>query len=215
MDLPELSLDQLSAVLTAAPTPADLYTTLSDYEEQALLISTTNPAKRELLTTYYTNFFFSHLLTDQIYEARALTRRTPRDLLQTDPLQNCLLLLRAAWQSKHTEIYKILRELPWPEHSQSIVRSYESHFQEKTLKEISNSYEAIRAGVAATYLGLDPATVERGDPTIIQRFTTLGWKWDSEQQLLYPKPNVAAPPTDGSLQKELSRVMALINNHAS
>ncbi|KAL4872200.1 hypothetical protein BDV12DRAFT_162474 [Aspergillus spectabilis] len=215
MDLSPLSIDQLSAALIAAPTPADLYTSLSDYEEQACLLPTTNPEEKELLSAFYTAFFFSHLLTDQIYEARALTRRIPRDLLQTDSLQNCLLLLRAVWQSKHTEIYKILRELPWPELSQQVVRGYESYFQEKTLKEVSNSYETIRAATVARYLGLDPTVAEQGDPAIIQRFTACGWKWDSEKQLLHPKPVVTAPPRDDSLQNELSRVMALINNQGS
>jgi COP9 signalosome complex subunit 8 len=63
MDLPPLSLDQLFAVLSTAPTPADLYKILSDYEEQACLIS---PKEVELLSAFYTIFFFSHLLTDQM-----------------------------------------------------------------------------------------------------------------------------------------------------
>ncbi|KAL4784238.1 COP9 signalosome [Aspergillus varians] len=215
MDLPPLSLDQLSAVLAAAPTPADLYTSLSDYEEQACLLSTTPPNERELLVAFYTAFFFSHLLTDQICEARALTKRIPRELLQTDLLQNSLLLLRAVWQSKHHEIYKILRELPWTERLQPIVQRYESYFQEKTLKEVSNSYETIRPAAAASYLGLDPAVAEGGDPAIIEKFTACGWKWDSQKQLLHPKPIVTAPPKDDNLQNELSQVMALISNQGS
>ncbi|OJJ63178.1 hypothetical protein ASPSYDRAFT_144796 [Aspergillus sydowii CBS 593.65] len=215
MDLPPLSLDQLSAVIAAAPTPADLYTSLSDYEEQTCLLPTTTANTRDLLVDFYTAFFFSHLLTDQICEARALTRRIPRELLQYDSLQNCLLLLRAIWQSKHPEIYKVIRELPWSERSQPLVRRYESYFQEKTLKEVSNSYETIRAPTAARYLGLDTAAAEAGDPAIIEKFTACGWRWDSQAQLLHPKPIVAAPPKDDSLQNELSRVMALISNQGS
>ncbi|KAL4911855.1 COP9 signalosome [Aspergillus aurantiobrunneus] len=211
MDLPPLSLDQLSAVLAAAPTPADLYTTLSDYEEQACLLPTSSPNEKAVLVDFYTSFFISHLLTDQICEARALTRRIPRELLHTDYLQNCLLLLRAVWQSKYTEIYKILRELPWPDRSQPLVQRYESYFQEKTLKEVSNSYETIRVAAAARYLGLDPTAAE-GDPAIIEKFTACGWEWDSEKQLLHPKPIFTAPPKDDSLSNELSRVMALISN---
>ncbi|KAL6239376.1 CSN complex subunit 8 [Aspergillus navahoensis] len=212
MDLPPLSLDQLSAVIIAAPTPADLYTSLSDYEEQACLLSPADHKERDLLLEFYTAFFFSHLLTDQICEARALTRRVPREISETDALQTCSLLLRAVWQSKHTEIYKILRELPWPERSQPLVQRYESYFQEKTLVQVSNSYETIRMAAAATYLGLDPAAVE-GD--LIGKFTACGWKWDSEKQLLHPKPVVTVPPKDDSLQNELSRVMALISNQGS
>ncbi|KAL3475362.1 COP9 signalosome [Aspergillus californicus] len=212
MEFPPLSLDQLSAVLTAAPTPADLYTSLSDYEEQACLLSPTPSNEAELLIEYYTTFFFSHLLTDQICEARALTRRIPQELLHTDFLQTCTLLLRAVWQKKHAEIYQILRGLPWPERSRPVVQSYESYFQEKTLKEVSNAYEAIRPAVAARYLGLDPNLAEQGDSSIIEKFTACGWKWDGTAQLLYPKPIVTAPPKTENLQNELSRVMALINN---
>ncbi|KAL4977798.1 CSN complex subunit 8 [Aspergillus desertorum] len=212
MDLPPLSLDQLSAVIAAAPAPADLYTLLSDYEEQACLLSTTDINERDLLLEFYTIFFFSHLLTDQICEARALIRRVPQELSQTDGMQTCSLLLRAIWQSKHAEIYKILRELPWPERSHPLVQRYESHFQEKTLAELSNSYETIRVAAAATYLGLDPVAVE-GD--LIGKFTACGWRWDSGKQLLYPKPVVAAPPKDDSSPNELSRVMALISNQGS
>ncbi|KAL4802911.1 COP9 signalosome [Aspergillus unguis] len=210
MDIPPLSLDQLSAVLTAASTPADLYTSLSDYEEQACLLQNKTPEEQDLLINFYTSFFFSHLLTDQIYEARASTRRIRPELLQTDSLQNCLLLLRAVWQSKHTEIYNALRELPWPQRSQPIVHRYENYFQEKTLKEISTSFESIRLAAAAKYLGLDPATA--GDPATIQKFTALGWTWDSGKQLLHPKPIVTPPPQGDSLENELSRVMALISN---
>ncbi|KAL4944342.1 hypothetical protein BDV06DRAFT_220392 [Aspergillus oleicola] len=215
MELPPLSLDQLSAVLAADSTPADLYTSLSEYEDEAVLIPTTTAPERDLLIEFYTSFFFSHLITDQICEARALTRRIPRELLQADFLQNCLIFLRAAWQNKHTEIYKILRELPWPERSQPLVHRYENYFEEKTLKEVSNSFETIRIVAAAKYLGLDTAAAEKGDPAIINKFTSLGWKWDCENGLLHPKPIVTASPKDDSLQNELSRVMALISNQAS
>ncbi|KAI9373165.1 COP9 signalosome [Aspergillus egyptiacus] len=213
MDLPPLSLDQLSAVVAAAPTPADLYTSLSDYEEQACFLSSTTPPEAEVLVYFYTAFFFSHLLTDQIYEARALTRRIPQSLLNADYLQNCILLLRASWQRKHAEIYKILRELPWPERLQPLVESYESYFVDKTLKEVSNSYEAIRPAAAASYLGLDPNLAEQGDSEIIQKFTAYGWKLDEKTRLLHPKAIITAPPKGDSVQNELSKVMALISNH--
>ncbi|KAL2814796.1 COP9 signalosome [Aspergillus granulosus] len=209
MDLPQISLDQLSAVLSTVSTPVDLYNTLSDYEEQACLIP---PKEVELLSVFYTLFFFSHLLTDQIEEARALTKRMPQPILQTDSIQNCLLLLRAVWQRKHTGIYKILRDLPWPAQVQPVVQSYENYFQNKTLKEVSNSYEAIRPAAAATYLGLDATLAQQGDQEIIRKFTACGWRWDPETQLLHPKPIVTAPPKENGLQTELSRVMALISH---
>ncbi|KAL3465367.1 COP9 signalosome [Aspergillus heterothallicus] len=209
MDLPPLTLEQLSAVLPTITTPTDLFDVLSDYEEQACLIP---PNEIELLSVFYTTFFFSHLLTDQIEEARAVTKRMPQPILQTDSIQNCLLLLRAVWQRKYAGIYKILRELPWPELAQPVVQTYESYFQQKTLKEVSNSYEAIRPAVAASYLGLDAALAQQGDQEIIQKFTACGWQWDPETQLLHPKPIVTASPKDNGLQTELSRAMALISH---
>lgn len=60
-------------------------------------------------------------------EARALTQRMPETLKNQDSsLQNCLTLLRAIWQNEHTQVYQILRDLPWPETLQSLVKRYES-----------------------------------------------------------------------------------------
>lgn len=59
-------------------------------------------------------------------EARALTRRIPRQLLEQDPtLQNCIILLRAVWQRKYDQVYQILRELPWPDLLKPLVQEYE------------------------------------------------------------------------------------------
>lgn len=164
----------------------------------------------------------------------------PQELLQNDSsLQNCLTLLRAVWQRKYEQVYKILRELPWPEALRPIVQSYEckanhpleyalpllhpsytnltlAHFQEKTLKEVSRAYEAIRPAAAATYLGLDAAAAQQGDPALMQKFIAYGWTWDQEKGLLHPKPIVdEVPQKDVRLYNELSQVMALIGNRRS
>lgn len=50
----------------------------------------------------------------------------PPTLVKDDPtLQNCLALLRAVWQNNHAQVYKILRESPWPDVLKGIVQSYE------------------------------------------------------------------------------------------
>ncbi|GKZ75368.1 hypothetical protein AnigIFM56816_000020 [Aspergillus niger] len=217
MDLPPLSQEQLTAVVASAKTPTELYETLSDYESQACLLSMQKGKHAELLSLYYSTYFFSNLLIDKTIEARLTTQRMPQELLQNDSsLQNCLTLLRAVWQRKYVQVYKILRELPWPEALQPIVQSYESHFQEKTLKEVSRAYEAIRPAAAATYLGLDPAAAQQGDPAIMQKFIAFGWTWDQEKGLLHPKPIVdEVPQKDVRLYNELSEVMALIGNRRS
>ncbi|PWY89357.1 COP9 signalosome complex subunit 8 [Aspergillus heteromorphus CBS 117.55] len=216
MDLPPLSQQQLAAIVTSASTPAELYRTLSDYEAEACLLSSQDSNQAELLSLYYSTFFFSHLLTDQIYEARISTKRMPQGLLQHDPsLQNCLNLLRAVWQRKYEQVYQVLRELPWSDPLKPIVQSYEAYFQEKTLKEISKAYEAIRPAAAATYLGLDPVTAAQADSTTVQKLTAYGWTWDQETGLLHPKPVVEDPQKDDRLYNELSEVMALIGNRRS
>jgi COP9 signalosome complex subunit 8 len=55
-----------------------------------------------------------------------MTKRMPQDLAQNDAtLQNCLRLLRAVWQRKYEYVYKVLRDLPWPEMLKPTVRNYE------------------------------------------------------------------------------------------
>ncbi|KAB8230199.1 CSN8/PSMD8/EIF3K family protein [Aspergillus alliaceus] len=220
MGLPPLSKDQLSAVLTSSRSPTELYNTLLEYESEACL----KPSNEsELLSLFYSTFFFSHLLTDQIesnnvlfnrYEARAMTQRMPQELAQTDPsLQNCLTLLRAVWQRKYESVYKILRELPWPELLRPAVESYKTYFQEKTLKEVSHAYEAIRPAAAANYLGLDAAAAEQGDPAIIQKLTAVGWTWDESTKLLHPKPIHVTPEKDARLYDDVSKIMALVGKY--
>lgn len=65
MDLPPLSQDQLSSILSSAATPSELYEKLSQYECEALLASD-NQGNPELLSLFYAFFFFSHLLTEQM-----------------------------------------------------------------------------------------------------------------------------------------------------
>lgn len=87
------------------------------------------------------------------------------------------------------------------------------HLQNKTIEELSYTYEAIRPEMAATYVGLDPTAAQQGDPATIQTFTSSGWKWDTETQLLHPKP-VAAHRATGQPQG-LREIMALVGNMGS
>lgn len=66
MDLPPLSQKQLSSILKSAATPFELYDTLSQYEGQALLLADSN-GSQELLNLFYSFFFFSHLLIEELY----------------------------------------------------------------------------------------------------------------------------------------------------
>lgn len=60
-------------------------------------------------------------------EAHALTERMSATLRSQDPsLQNCVVLLRAIWQTQHSQVYQTLRNLPWPDKLQPLVQRYES-----------------------------------------------------------------------------------------
>lgn len=155
----------------------------------------------------------------------------PETLKNHDPsLQNCLNLLRAIWQNEHGLVYQILRGLPWPETLQPLVQRYESmylaweilfcrfpniraldFFQDQTLIAVSTSYEAIRPALAAGYLGLDIQAAEKGDQTIIQKFSDCGWTWNPETQLLYPSP-ITVPPTDSQPSRGIRETMAMLGN---
>ncbi|OJJ46267.1 hypothetical protein ASPZODRAFT_98019 [Penicilliopsis zonata CBS 506.65] len=217
MDQPALSEGQLSQLLTSALSPSELYDKLSSYEDDAYMLFTGNQIHGDpkLLSAFYASFFVAHLLTDQVPAARSLTQRMPPSLLQTDvALQNCLNLLRAVWQCKHAQVYKILRELPWPAPVNTIVQRYDVYFQEKALKEVSRAFEAIRPAAAAEYLGLDTTLAEQHDPSVIDIFVSYGWRWDSEANLLYPEPVPGLPQSIDST-KELRDITALISSHVS
>ncbi|OQE44229.1 hypothetical protein PENCOP_c002G07058 [Penicillium coprophilum] len=212
MDLPPLTMELLSQLVASNAPPSQLYEALSRYELQACLLSTGGDST--LLSLFYSSFFLVHLLTDQVSEGRALTKRIPEALLHQDPsLQNCLTLLRAVWQTQHGQVYQILRGLPWPDVLQPLVRRYESFYQDKTLIAVSRSYEAIRLATAATHLGLDEQLAEKEDPNIISNFTKCGWTWDPESKLLYPKPIVVSPAEPQS-SDGIRKAMAMLGTHA-
>lgn len=232
MELPPPSIEQLSKLAASNLPPSQLFEILSRYETDARLLLAGNDDP-QLLSLFYSTFFFAHLLTEQVSvaytssttaledplsdlntnrpEARALSQRFPENLRHQDPyLQSCLTLLRAIWQKRHDQIYRILRNLPWSEGLQPLVQRYESaflavfllrkalytdihksgFFQDQSLIAVSTSYEALRLPTAATYLGLDSTAAEQGDPAVIKKFTDCGWKWDAEAKLLYPTPIV-------------------------
>lgn len=218
MELPPLSIEQLSKLAASNVFPSQLYGILSEYETDARLVAAgsgspeTGSADPELLSLFYATFFFAHLLTKQIPEARALTERMPASIRHQDPsLQNCLTLLRAIWQTEHAQVYQALRNLPWPESLQPLVRRYECFFQDQTLIAVSTSYEAIRLPTAAMYLGLDTAAAEQADPTIVQKFTDCGWKWDSETKLLHPVP-IIVPSVESQPSNGIRDAMAMLGN---
>ncbi|KAJ5250378.1 hypothetical protein N7489_000788 [Penicillium chrysogenum] len=220
MELPPLTMEQLSQLVASNAPPSQLFEALSRYELQACLIATGSNGltagadDSTLLSMFYSSFFLVHLLTDQVSEARALTKRIPEALLQYDPsLQNCLTLLRAVWQTQHAQVYQVLRGLPWPDALQPLIRRYESFFQDKTLIAVSRSYEAIRLATAAVHLGLDEQLAEKEDPNVISNFTKCGWAWDSESKLLYPKPIVVSP-TEPQSSNGIRKAMAMLGTRA-
>ena len=87
-------------------------------------------------------------------------------------------------------------------------------FQDKTLIAVSSSYEAIRPAVAANYLGLDEQAAEKGEPSIIQKFTGVGWTWDAEAELLYPKP-ISTAATNTQSSNRIQEAMGMLGGRGS
>lgn len=159
-----------------------------------------------------------------------LTKRIPQNLLEKAPsLQNCNALLRAVWQRKHKDVYKILRELPWPDQLEPLIRRYDSkrvlpsslrrlspiclgHFQEKTLVEISKAYEAIKPASASAYLGIDLAASEQCGPAAIERFIAYGWTRNEQENLLRPSSATAEPGKNVDISNRLNEAVALVGN---
>ncbi|KAJ5458266.1 COP9 signalosomesubunit CSN8 [Penicillium sp. IBT 31633x] len=221
MELPPLTTEQLSQLVASNAPPSQLFAALSRYEQAAYFMCAGSGSSEigggdpVLLSLFYSSFFLAHLLTDQIPEARASTKRMPQALLQQDPsLLNCLALLRAVWQTQHRQVYQILRERKWPGSLQPLVKRYESFFQDKTLIAVSRSYEAIRLATAANHLGLDEQLAEREDPNVISNFTKCGWTWDPETKLLYPKPIVVLP-ADNQSSNGIRDAMAMLGTRGS
>lgn len=69
MELPPFSIEQLSQLLTSNAPPSQLVEVLSRYESDAILAaadSSSMSANSQLLSLFYSSFFFAHLLTEQM-----------------------------------------------------------------------------------------------------------------------------------------------------
>jgi len=73
MKLPALSTEQLKQLAASNLPPSQLFEILSRYESDACLMESggghpkTRGGDSELLSLFYSSFFFAHLLTNQMY----------------------------------------------------------------------------------------------------------------------------------------------------
>lgn len=71
MDLPPLSIEQFSQLAASNAAPSQLFEILSQYEPEATLMAAgagnteIGSADPQLLSMFYSSFFFAHLLTEQ------------------------------------------------------------------------------------------------------------------------------------------------------
>lgn len=66
MELPHFSFEQLSQLITSNAPPSQLFEVLSRYESDAVLMAADASADSQLLSLFYSSFFFAHLLTEQM-----------------------------------------------------------------------------------------------------------------------------------------------------
>lgn len=91
-----------------------------------------------------------------------------------------------------------------------------AYFAEKTFKEISRAYEAIRAEKAATYLGLEEEIQgDSGEPSpkLIQLLTQRGWVWDADEHLFRPKVQDKPADINGTKTSGLSQLVGLVSGY--
>lgn len=93
MALTPLSIEQLSNLVASPVPPSQLFEILSQYESQACLIpaGSTSPettqGDEQLLSLFYSSFFFAHVLTRQMLVASDVlrSRETHQTSFTTDP----------------------------------------------------------------------------------------------------------------------------------
>jgi COP9 signalosome complex subunit 8 len=72
MELPPLTMEQLSQLVASNAPPSQLFAALSRYEQEACLMCAdsgsleTGGGDHMLLSLFYSSFFLVHLLTDQL-----------------------------------------------------------------------------------------------------------------------------------------------------
>jgi COP9 signalosome complex subunit 8 len=77
MELPPLTLEQLSQLIASNLPPSQLFEVLTQYEQEACLIPTDSGSSQTagdaplLLSSFYASFFLVHLLTDQVLVTRS------------------------------------------------------------------------------------------------------------------------------------------------
>ncbi|PGH08291.1 hypothetical protein AJ80_07887 [Polytolypa hystricis UAMH7299] len=218
----DLSIEDLSKLLAAAPSPAKLLKSLIELEGPVSLRfgETHLNSDTEFLSTFYSIYILVLLWEDEVNEAHMLTRRLPQSLLRPDTfLQNALSLLKAVWQEDYEQVYDQIRQPSWPDSLKPLVRSYQSYFQDKAFEGLTRAYSAIRPSTLVFYLGLDPsvatpteAGTEDASRELVSFLTKKGWEWDSESKLFTPKAAPVTKPVDSEAFK-IGKLVGLIGTH--
>lgn len=181
----QLNLEHLSAMVTDQNlSPGDLVDGLADLEATASSYPL-NPSTSELISNYYSAYFFSLFLCDDLNEARFLSKRIPLGFLQSDPLLiSTYTLLRALYTRSYQNIYTTLSSAPWSSVLAPLVARFGEHFRRRTLILLSRAYTAISLKSTAIFLGLEG----KDDSLIIAKVENEGWRHDAVTGMLKPAP---------------------------
>ena len=96
MELPPLSVNQLSKLAASNVPPSQLYEILSQYETDASIMSAgsgtaeTGGGDPQLLSLFYSSFFFAHLLTKQLLVLPYVSRKEPTSHTNNDEIDRKL-----------------------------------------------------------------------------------------------------------------------------
>ncbi|KAI5836844.1 COP9 signalosome [Morchella snyderi] len=183
----QLNLGHLSALITDQNlSPAALVDLLADLEATASSCPL-NSSTSELISNYYSAYFFSLFLCDDLNEARFLSKRIPLGFLQSDPLLiSTYTLLRALYTRSYQSIYTTLSSAPWSGVLTPLVSRFEKYFRRRTFILLSRAYTAISLKSTAIFLGLEGT--DENESSIIAMVVAEGWGRDEATGMLKPVP---------------------------
>ncbi|KMU75094.1 hypothetical protein CISG_04381 [Coccidioides immitis RMSCC 3703] len=190
------TLEELSHVLTSAPSAAALLQALMDAEgEISLRFGETHvPSDTEFLRTYYSAYFYALLLRDEIAYVDA------EDTAESNK-RRCRFAEYIDFAASSLE-QKACYGLP-------------------STERLSITYGAIRPETAALYLGFNLSSAENdamGDipdsatSELIAALVEKGWEYDSDTKLLKPVPRPVSGGTELD-QVKIGKLAALLGNY--
>ncbi|KAF3923180.1 hypothetical protein ABW20_dc0109204 [Dactylellina cionopaga] len=171
-----------SLVADSTSTPSTLLSSLTTLEPRAA-ITTVDQTNTEVLSTYYTLYILTLILTDDLTEARSLTHRIDSQLLHNDPsIISAYRVLQAVWSKDYVTFHQTVQNAPWGEITAVLAGRVLQKHRTATLSLLSTAYTSLPPSLAKDYLGIadEPRTVKM----LVEENPTLGFYFNDEKGFL-------------------------------